>query len=641
MSAIQSSGPSSSEQIHSGSILSSISERLEGICSAASVAQIIDQAMGAILRFMNPGVAAIAVANPVASEIQVYFTADPSDQAVKPFVKELENGVAMLFGGTSAADYPLAFMRVNCPGVDGNQWVSAAGANGSSASAEGVSDAEGGSDGPSSWVNIPIRAGSRTVGFFMGVPGHLGVGRDEIRQAALILTALGPALDNRFLNASLARANEYLAVVNVSLEQEKERQRLRFEAVCDLTKSIFDLKELLRRICDQTIAVVAASACAIYRSDRTGLTLLRGAPEEAFSAASAAAGQWGTTCVEGKKVISSRLSNPDARNVFLPPQMTVEHTDSEAHFIAIPLIVHESDFKASGKYEERVLGLVCLVRDEHLGPFSMEDLGLAMTLAAFAAIALEKAELYSERSVKRDLEQELDLARKIQEGFLPERPLSARDLDISAASISAKAIGGDFYDFFPLGNGFGAIIADVSGKGIAAALLTNMARSAIRAISKGVFEPGDLLEGVNNFICDDIDPYRFITLFCMAYDSTAGRIMYSNAGHPPMMIKRADGTILELTTPGPAVGIMRGVPFTQASIPLRSGDTLLMYTDGITEARSEGGEEFFGFGRLREVFSTTGGESRVIMDAILNAIRDFVGADPPHDDLTLVVLRRP
>lgn len=619
MSAIQSSGPSNFEQIPMGSLLSSVTERLEGICSASSVAQVIEQAMGGILRSMNVEMAAIAVANPVTSEIQVYLTVDPADPASGIFDVELRNGVSMIFEGSPAADYPFAFMRIPGPCRE-TGFASAA---------------------TSSWIFIPVRAGIRSIGFFMAVPGKHDLGIDAIHQAALILTALGPALDNRFLNASLARANEYLAVVNDSLEQERERQRLRFEAVCDLTRSIFDLKELLRRICGHTISVVAASACVIYRSDRKGMILLRGAPDESFSQASRVAEQWGPASVAEKKVISSRLSNPDAGNVYFPSNMTVEHIDSDIHFISIPLTVHESDFKGGAREEERVMGLVCLVRNEHQRPFSMEELGLAMTLAAFAAIALEKAELYSERSVKRDLEHELDLARKIQEGFLPERPPSAKDLDISAASVSAKAIGGDFYDFFPLGDGFGAIIADVSGKGIAAALLTNMARSAIRAISKGAGAPGDLLEGVNNFICDDIDPYRFITLFCIAYDSADGRILYSNAGHPPMMLRRPGGDIQELTTPGPAVGIMRGVPFTQASIFIGSGDTLLMYTDGITEARSEGGEEFFGYDRLRDVFASATGDAREIMETILNAIRDFVGADPPHDDLTLVVLRRP
>jgi sigma-B regulation protein RsbU (phosphoserine phosphatase) len=311
-------------------------------------------------------------------------------------------------------------------------------------------------------------------------------------------------------------------------------------------------------------------------------------------------------------------------------------------FMVLPLIARESSFsKGETQKEERRLGVISIYRESGKPAFTTSELGIVQTISSFAAIALEKAELYRERSEKRDMEQELDIARSIQEGLLPAEMPVIKGMSIAAASIPAKTIGGDFYDFINSSSRLpGFMIADVSGKGVSAALLTNMARSAFRGISCTLDSPGDVIARVNSFLCNDIDPYRFITLFYMTYNPDTGILCYSNAGHSPALVCSKEGNMTECTTPGPAIGIMPDIPYSNGEIGLEKGDIVVLYTDGITESRSKDGGSFYGLENLKElILNNRHLNVSDLKMLILKELEEFSGNQAQHDDLTLVIIK--
>jgi serine phosphatase RsbU (regulator of sigma subunit) len=255
-----------------------------------------------------------------------------------------------------------------------------------------------------------------------------------------------------------------------------------------------------------------------------------------------------------------------------------------------------------------------------------------------------------EQQYARSLERDLDIGRKIQADFFPASLPEMPGWTIEARFRSARQVAGDFYDAFPLRGGTVAlVVGDVCDKGVGAALFMALFRSLIRAVaglSLGGVEPdaaGLILRAVqvtNDYIARVHDETNmFSTLFIGALDPATGRLDYVNAGHESALVARAGGAIEELGPKGPAVGMMPDVAFGTGSTTLGAADALLIFTDGLTEARDRTGVEF-GEGRIRELLAMRGATAQAMLDRIYGAVRSHVEHAEPTDDLTLLGVMR-
>ena len=206
----------------------------------------------------------------------------------------------------------------------------------------------------------------------------------------------------------------------------------------------------------------------------------------------------------------------------------------------------------------------------------------------------------------------------------------------------ARNVGGDFFDVIGLENGrMGLAVADVSDKGVPAALFMMSSRTLLKGAAIGRGAPGDVLSEVNDLLTEDNETIMFVTLLYAVYDPASGELEYANGGHTNPLLVHADGSSEELPlTGGVALGVMPGLEYRQDACSLANGDTLILYTDGVSEAMNSEGEEF-GVERLRRIFADQPPTSaQTANEAILEAVADFAGDSAQSDDVTCLVLRR-
>jgi sigma-B regulation protein RsbU (phosphoserine phosphatase) len=236
---------------------------------------------------------------------------------------------------------------------------------------------------------------------------------------------------------------------------------------------------------------------------------------------------------------------------------------------------------------------------------------------------------------------ELEIAKEIQDSFLPETVPRLEGYGIAAANEPAMEIGGDLYDFIPAGkNREGFVIADVSGKGVSAALYMALSRTLLHASGEAEGDPSRAVRVANRLIAEDARSGMFITVFYGVLDAAERTFTYVNAGHNPPLLVRRDGTACWLGgAKGIALGVVPEVNITPASEELAPGDVLVLYTDGVTEAFNTA-DEFFGEERLAACIGEyRAGSAEEILAALLREIRAFTGAAPQSDDITVIVIR--
>ena len=249
-------------------------------------------------------------------------------------------------------------------------------------------------------------------------------------------------------------------------------------------------------------------------------------------------------------------------------------------------------------------------------------------------------EITESRSARRQdqrQQKELEDARLIQRGLLPTTVPQIGGVQLAVSWQPANGVGGDCFDTLPFVQGLGISIADIAGKGLPAALLMSNLQAAVRAFAQEAAAPSSICGSVNRLLCRNMAPGRFAT-FCYArVDATARRIVYANAGHNPPLLIRPDGTFERLTDGGTVLGVFPEIAYDQGEFTLGSGDRLLFYTDGITEARNPDGDEY-GEEKLAEAaVSSRTQPVDAMKDTLMAAVNDFTGGKF-DDDATLIVV---
>ena len=240
------------------------------------------------------------------------------------------------------------------------------------------------------------------------------------------------------------------------------------------------------------------------------------------------------------------------------------------------------------------------------------------------------------------LENELDIASKIQQSILPGQFPTPPGFQVFANMEPARNVGGDFYDVIRLENGrMGLAIADVSGKGVPAALFMMSSRTLLKGTAIGGADPAEVLTQVNDLLCEQNEAAMFVTVLYAVYDPERGEFTYACGGHDPPLVVHADGSSTSLPlTGGLALGVAHGFQYGLRTVRVAPGDTLVLYTDGVTEAMNSGNEQF-GLERLREIFTGAPPKSvREAIDSIFAAVSDFAGDAPQFDDVTCLAVHR-
>jgi sigma-B regulation protein RsbU (phosphoserine phosphatase) len=275
--------------------------------------------------------------------------------------------------------------------------------------------------------------------------------------------------------------------------------------------------------------------------------------------------------------------------------------------------------------------------------------GIARNLLSVVSVRMRRSNEVMLSAQRRQLEleylqQELDVARQLQASMLPHRePLfpERTDIDVAARIASASAVGGDLYDAFLVDpHTLFFCVGDVSGHGIPAALFMARVVGLVRITAMGVRAPEQLLRQVNDQLCEGNEVNMFVTLLCGFLDTVSGRLCYAAGGHPPPVLVNGEEARLLPVPRGALLGVFDQVRFEAAEITLHPGDTLLGYTDGLTEAPDPAGEEF-GESRLLALTARHDGDAATLIAALRDAVSAHAGGRPLPDDLTLLALRRP
>lgn len=296
------------------------------------------------------------------------------------------------------------------------------------------------------------------------------------------------------------------------------------------------------------------------------------------------------------------------------------------------------------KTQEQVLGVICEGRLAGQPDFTAGDEKLLMALAGQAAIALETARLHQEEIKQQRLEEELAIGHEIQLSLLPDAFPVVPGWEFAAIYRPARQVGGDLYDFFQVpgpGKRLGIVIADVTGKGVPAALFMAFSRTLLRTEALNGRQPSSALRRANQSIVRDNRSHLFLSTFYGTLDTETGELVFANAGHNwPLWHQAATGEVQRLTARGIILGIFKNIELEERSITVAPGDLVVFYTDGVTEARDAAGR-LFDEERLRAAMAgVPAGSAEQILQAVVQALEDFTGQAPQADDFTIIVVRR-
>ena len=329
------------------------------------------------------------------------------------------------------------------------------------------------------------------------------------------------------------------------------------------------------------------------------------------------------------------------------PQFIKDLSEEES-FQTADLQCHEgvSVIVAPLIYGSKKLGILAVANSALADPFTKNDFDVFRSVAEQSAFALGNAIIHHEAAEKRRLDEELNTASEVQRILLPEKDPEIRGYRVSGLNVPASLVSGDYFDFFEIdAEHLGVVIADVSGKGVPAALITAMCRSVVRASAIDTLSPSLVLSKANLQLFPDIREDMFISLAYAVLEADNPEIKLARAGHdPPLHYRASEQTVTAVQSPGIAIGIDAGNVFDKAmqdqKLELLPGDILLLHTDGVNEATNQHGEEF-GLERLYQNLTKAAPKgAAAVIESIRDAVEQFTGNVTQSDDITLVALEK-
>jgi phosphoserine phosphatase RsbU/P len=286
---------------------------------------------------------------------------------------------------------------------------------------------------------------------------------------------------------------------------------------------------------------------------------------------------------------------------------------------------------------EELLGVLHVDGGSAAQPFSRDDMALMMGVAVQAALAISNARMHESIVKHQLLEQDLELAKKIQGRFLPRETPEVDGYSFRPEYVSALDVGGDYFDFIPLpGGSLGITAGDVSGKGVSAALYMAKLSSEMRYHSAAISSPGQILERVNRALMRDFEDGMFATLVFLALDPARRHVTLASAGHLDPLVRSAAGVVRKISlTRGAPLGVVDDAHFAEQSVDLAAGDVVVLYTDGVTEA-TNAKNELLGDDRLELLVARAGSTADEVCEAILSGVWRFLDGAVQNDDITIV-----
>jgi sigma-B regulation protein RsbU (phosphoserine phosphatase) len=297
--------------------------------------------------------------------------------------------------------------------------------------------------------------------------------------------------------------------------------------------------------------------------------------------------------------------------------------------------------------KDHLLGFISLGPKRSEAPSTATDLRLLKSVAVQTGFALENTRLTAavarETAQREKLNREVEIAREVQQRLFPQKLPPVPGLEYSGACRPALGVGGDYYDFLALPGGrLGVAIGDVSGKGIAAALMMATLQASLRGEAmRGSENLGRMIAGVNRLVFDASTANRYATFFYAEYEPERRALTYVNAGHNPPMLFRTRGTgaaVQRLEAGGTVIGLLESFPFVQDTVSLDPGDMLVAYTDGVSEAMNPEDEEWGETRMMETVERCRGLNAARIIEYVIAGADAFASGAPQHDDMTLVIL---
>jgi serine phosphatase RsbU (regulator of sigma subunit)/pSer/pThr/pTyr-binding forkhead associated (FHA) protein len=426
--------------------------------------------------------------------------------------------------------------------------------------------------------------------------------------------------------------------------------RVTTTAVGDL-RQIAALLEGLRalgsgRVLDDVLSLVLDSAIEVSGAERGFIMLASDGDELEFKMAR---GRGHTTLSGGSFATSRKIPEEVFRTG--EPRLVADLLDGELanvhmgtvalgirNVLCVPLRLVRYVDRAENVGDERRIGVLYLDSREKGSLLSGSTRAALETLATEAAVAIENARLYRETMEKARMEQEMRIAAEIQQALLPKSGRTGAYFRAAAASLPCRSIGGDFYDYVEMADGsLGFALGDVAGKGPPAALLSAMMQGIFAAQAATNDAPSKTIARVNLALYRRGIESRFVTLMYGVLDA-AGRMVYCNAGHNPPLVIGARG-VTRLERGGPIVGLFETASYEEETVQLASGDWLVVFSDGISEALSASAEEY-GEARIIDVVQRNAGlDPPRLLEALFTDVREFARGAPQSDDITAMVLR--
>jgi phosphoserine phosphatase RsbU/P len=476
---------------------------------------------------------------------------------------------------------------------------------------------------PNRYSLYPLVAQGQMLGVMVV---HEPPDRDETVESGMqrrseLLRGLAHQATQALESAQLRIAQQEEAWVNTALLQ-----------VAEAVNSLIDLNEILHTIVRLVPMLVGVDSCLILIWDEEKQCYHAG-PSHGLSEMS-------------RGVVESFEIEPSDFTAVAVQETGRLNTDVTFYTVRLPLwletaLATKTAYAFPLNARGRLVGNMMVGPPANGRPLSGRRLNILTGIAQQAAIAVVNDHLYRESAERDRMDQELNVARSIQASLMPDGNPNIPGCDVASYWQAARQVSGDFYDFMALANGcWGIAVADVADKGVPAALFMALSRTILRTVAFNRPRPAEVLQRTNQIIFNDSQSGLFVTIFYAIWDAASETMTYANGGHNPPLLLQRNGRCRTLSADGMALGVLEDVEIAEKKVRLQPGDSVIFYTDGVTEALNEDQDEF-GIERLTLTATRARkSDAHAIMAAITSAIQDHAGDTPQFDDITLVVLKR-